>query len=200
MGTTTTDDRGRTDALVRRGLLLEYGTLGWNVAGCVIVLVAAYLARSVALAGFGIDSVIEIVASMVVVWQLRAVHADREVFAERLVGIAFLLLAIYLTVQSVVVLHVHLRPARSPGGIAWLALTAAAMFTLAWAKGRIGRALGNPVLLKESRVTAVDGLLAVAVLAGLLLDAAFGWWWADPASALVIVFYGLREGIGAFRS
>jgi divalent metal cation (Fe/Co/Zn/Cd) transporter len=186
-------------ALRRRGLWLEYATLGWNVAGCWIVLISAYLARSVALAGFGIDSVIEIVASVIVVWQLKAINKEKEHLAERLIGVAFLLLAVYIVVQSGIVLAVRLHPHQSPVGIAWLALTAAAMFALAYGKGRTGDALGNPVLQKESRVTVVDGLLAVAVLVGLVLDALFGWWWADPIAALVIVYYGVREGSAALR-
>lgn len=191
-----TADRGR---LIKRGLLLEYTTLGWNVVGCVIVLAAALAARSVALAGFGIDSVIEIFASLIVVWQLKSVNSDKEHLAERLIGLAFLLLAAYLAVQSGIVLSIHFHPKASPLGIAWLVLTAATMFLLAYGKGRTGAALNNSVLQKESRVTVVDGLLAAAVLVGLVLDAGLGWWWADPLAALVIVFYGVREGIGALR-
>ena len=184
--------------LTRRGLLLEYATLGWNVVGCWIVLVSAYLARSVALAGFGIDSVIEIFASLVVVWQLKAINKDKEALAERLIGIAFFLLAAYLAVQSILVLLAGFHPHTSPVGIVWLILTAAAMFLLAYGKGHTGAALGNPVLQKESKVTVVDGLLAVAVLLGLVLDAALGWWWADPLAAFVIVYYGVREGVAIF--
>lgn len=186
-------------ALVRRGLRLEYATLGWNVVGCWIVLVSAYAARSVALAGFGIDSVIEIFASVVVVWQLKSINRDREHLAERMIGIAFLLLAAYIAVQSAIVLVDRVHPGTSPSGIAWLALTAAAMLLLAYGKGKTGVALRNPVLQKESRVTVIDGLLAVAVLLGLVLDALLGWWWADPLAAFVIVYYGLREGIAALR-
>ena len=96
-------------------------------------------------------------------------------------------------VQSVLVLASGSRPGHSVLGIAWTALTAAAMFALAAGKARTGRALGNPVLMTEGRVTLVDGILAVTVLAGLVLNAAAGWWWADPLAALVIVFYALRE-------
>jgi divalent metal cation (Fe/Co/Zn/Cd) transporter len=186
-------------ALTRRGLRLEYATLGWNVVGCWIVLASAYTARSVALAGFGIDSVIEIFASIIVVWQLKSINRDREHLAERLIGIAFLLLASYIAVQSVIVLLARVHPHTSLVGIGWLVLTAIAMFLLAFGKDRTGRALGNPVLQKESRVTVVDGLLAVAVLLGLVLDAALGWWWADPVAAFVVVYYGLREGVMVFR-
>lgn len=183
------------ERLRRRGLRLEYATLGWNVVGSVLVLVAAVSARSVALAGFGLDSLIEIVASLVVVWQLWELHAvERERWALRIIGIAFLLLAAYIAAQSVYVLVAGSRPHQSLLGIVWLALTAAAMFALAAGKRATGAALGNRVLQTEAHVTVIDGLLATAVLVGLILSAVLGWWWADPASAFVIVYYGLREG------
>jgi len=118
----------------------------------------------------------------------------------RLIGGAFLALAVYLAVQSVIVLVTEYRPGHSLLGIAWTAVTTAVMFTLAAGKRRTGRALGNPVLMTEGRVTLVDGVLAVAVLAGLVLNAAAGWWWADPLAAIVIVFYALREARGIFLS
>ncbi len=183
------------EGLRRRGVRLEYATLGWNVVGSVLVLVAAVLARSVALAGFGLDSLIEIVASLVVVWQLQELQAvERERRALRIIGAAFLLLAVYIAAQSVYVLVSGVRPHHSLLGIVWLALTAVAMFVLAAGKRATGRALGNRVLQTEARVTVIDGLLATAVLVGLILNAALGWWWADPAAAFVIVYYGLREG------
>ena len=189
-----------TVRLRRRGLWLEYVTLGWNVVGSVLVLVAAAAARSVALAGFGLDSVIEIVASLVVVWQLQEMHAvERERRALRIIGVAFLLLAVYIAAQSIYVLVADTRPHRSLLGIAWLALTATAMFALAAGKRTTGRALGNRVLETEARVTVIDGLLATAVLVGLILNAVGGWWWADPAAAFVIVYYGAREGRHALR-
>jgi divalent metal cation (Fe/Co/Zn/Cd) transporter len=161
----------------------------------VLVLFAAASARSVALAGFGLDSLIEIVASLVVVWQLQEMHAvERERRALRIIGAAFLLLAAYIATQSTYVLAAAANPHRSLLGIAWLALTAAAMFALAAGKRATGRALGNRVLQTEARVTVIDGLLATAVVVGLVLNAALGWWWADPASAFVIVYYGVREG------
>ena len=186
-------------ALTQRGLVLEYATLAWNLIGCWIILGAAYAARSVALAGFGIDSVIEIFASVIVVWQLKAINNDKENLAERLIGIAFLLLAVYIAIQSAIVLLTHFHPKTSALGIIWLALTLVAMLLLASGKGRTGRALDNPVLQKESKVTVVDGLLAGSVLTGIALNALFGWWWADPLAAFVIVYYGFREGYTALR-
>jgi divalent metal cation (Fe/Co/Zn/Cd) transporter len=189
-------DRAR---LLQRGLRLEYATLGWNVVGSVVVLAAAVSARSVGLAGFGLDSLVEILASLVVVWQLKGIDDGRERRALRMIGVAFVLLALYIAVQSIYVLVVAAKPHHSPVGIGWLAATALAMFALALGKGRTGRALGNRVLETESRVTIIDGYLATAVLAGLVLNAAAGWWWADPLSGFVIVFYGLREGAHALR-
>ena len=186
--------------LRRRGLRLEYATLAWNVVGSVIVLVAAVAAHSVALAGFGLDSMIEILASLVVVWQLKDMSAaERERRALRIIGVAFLLLAAYISAQSIYVLVTAAHPRHSLAGIVWLALTAAAMFVLATAKHRTGRALGNRVVLTEARVTLIDGLLATAVLLGLTLNAAAGLWWADPAAAFVIAYYGAREGSHALR-
>jgi divalent metal cation (Fe/Co/Zn/Cd) transporter len=187
-------------ALTQRGLALEYATLGWNVVGCWIVLGAAYAAGSVALAGFGIDSVIEIFASMVVVWQLKAINTEKEHLAERLIGLAFLLLAAYIAVQSGIVLLIHFHPRTSSVGIVWLALTFVVMMLLAYGKGRTGRALDNPVLQKESKVTVVDGILAGSVLVGIVLNALFSLWWADPLAAFVVVIYGLREGVIALKT
>ena len=182
------------------GLRLEYATLGWNVVGAVVVLAAAVTAHSVALAGFGLDSLIEIVASLVVVWQLKEMHdVDRQRRALRVIGVAFLLLAAYITVQSIYVLATEAHPGHSMVGIVWLALTAAAMFALAAGKSNTGRRLGNRVLQTEARVTVIDGLLATVVLLGLILNAAFGLWWADPAAAFVIVYYGVREGGNALK-
>lgn len=186
--------------LLRRGRVLECVTLGWNVAGIIVLAIAAIRARSVALAGFGLDSLIEIGASAVVLWELASNGADRQRRALRLIGAAFIGLAIYLAVQSAIVLATgyHARP--SPLGIGWTAVTAAAMFALAAGKARTGRALGNPVLSAEGRVTLVDAILALAVLLGISLNAAAGWWWADPLAALVIVFYAAREAREIFGS
>ena len=180
-------------ALLSRGVRLEYATLGWNVVGLVVLAFTALAARSVALAGFGLDSLIEIGASMVVLWELSDTHAGRQQRALSLIGVAFALLAVYLTVQSSIVLTAGYHPGHSLAGIAWTALTAAVMFALAAGKARTGAALDNPVLRTEGRVTLVDGILATAVLAGLIGNAALGWWWADPAAGYVLVFYAVRE-------
>ena len=186
------DDAARA-ALLRRGFALEYGTLAWNAVGIIILAVAAISAGSVALAGFGMDSLIEIGASTVVIWELSGTGEDRQRRGLRLIGYAFAALAAYLLVQSTVMLATGYHPRHSVLGIAWTSVTAVAMFALAYGKARTGAALGNPVLQTEGRVTLIDGILATAVLLGLVLNAALGWWWADPAAGYVLVFYAARE-------
>jgi divalent metal cation (Fe/Co/Zn/Cd) transporter len=166
----------------------------------VVLGIAALAARSVALAGFGLDSLIEIGASVVVLWELSGTGEARQRRALRLIGGAFAVLACYLAIQSTLVLAARYHPRHSRLGIAWTALTALVMFALAAGKDRTGRQLGNPVLRTEGRVTLVDGLLATAVLAGLVLNAAVGWWWADPVAGYVLVVYGAKEGRAALRS
>lgn len=187
-------------ALLRRGFALEYATLAWNVAGIVVLAISAISARSVALAGFALDSLIEIGASTVVIWELSGSGENRQRRGLRLIGYAFGALAVYLLVQSTVVLATGHQPRHSVPGIIWTALTAAVMFTLAAGKARTGRALANPVLRTEGRVTLIDGILATAVLLGLVLNATLGWWWADPGAGYVLVFYAGREVRGIFRA
>ncbi len=196
---TIADERAR-QALIRRGFALEWATLGWNVAGIIVLAFAAVAARSVALAGFGLDSLIEIGASTVVIWELSGTGEDRQRRGLRLIGYAFAALAAYLLVQSTVVLAAGYHPRHSVPGIIWTAVTAAVMFALAAGKARTGVALGNPVLRTEGRVTAIDGILAVAVLVGLVLNAAAGWWWADPVAGYLLVYYAAREVRDIFTS
>jgi divalent metal cation (Fe/Co/Zn/Cd) transporter len=193
MPVTRESDILTTTAMLRRGRQLEVMTLSWNVTGVIVLAYAALAARSVALAGFGVDSVIEIGASTVVLWELADVAQNRQRRALRMIGVAFVALSIYLAVQSTIVLAVGFRPHHSPVGITWTAVTALVMFALAAGKAKIGRALDNPVLTAEGRVTMIDGILAGAVLLGLVLNAFAGWWWADPVAGYVILYYAIRE-------
>lgn len=196
---TEPDDAATRELSLRRGIRLEWTTLGWNVVGVIVLVYLAITASSVALAGFGLDSFIEIGASTVVLWELSGTGAARQRRALRLIGFAFIALAIYLTAQSTIALIVGHHATQSIAGIVWTAITAMTMFLLAAGKGRVGRALGNPVLITEGRVTFIDGLLAVAVLLGLAMNFAFGWWWADPIAGFVIVYYAIREAVHIFR-
>ncbi|TAM70410.1 MAG: cation transporter [Microbacteriaceae bacterium] len=189
----------RPGVLRRRGFVLEWVTLAWNVVGVIVLAVLAVSAASTALAGFGLDSLIEIGASTVVLWELSGTGARRRQRALRLIGFAFIALAGYLLVQSAVALLTQHHPDGSVGGIVWTAITAGCMFTLATLKTRTGHALGNPVLQTEGRVTFIDGLLAVAVLLGVAVNTVLGWWWADPLAGLVIVYYAIREAVEIFK-
>lgn len=189
----------RERSLRKRGFGLEFVTLGWNVLGVVVLAVLAISSSSVALVGFGLDSLIEIGASTVVLWELSGTGEQRQRRALRLIGGAFVALAVYLIIQSTVALIAGHHASPSVGGIVWTAVTAVVMFSLAAGKVHTGRALQNPVLITEGRVTFVDGLLAVAVLLGLALDLTLGWWWADPVAGYVIVYYAIREAVEVFR-
>ncbi len=127
------------------------------------------------------------------IWELSAAAPIASAGGLRLIGYAFAAPAVYLLVQSTVVLAAGYHPRHSALGIAWTAMTAAVMFALASGKARTGRALGNPVLRTEGRVTMIDGILAAAVLLGLVLNAGLGWWQADPAAGYILVYYAARE-------
>lgn len=189
----------REVVLVRRGKRLELATLLWNVVGVVALAFLAASSSSVALLGFGLDSLIEIGASVVVLWELSGRGEQRQRRALRLIGIAFIALACYLIAQSAVALVSGHHAVPSGAGLAWTALTALVMFALARVKLLTGRELNNPVLTAEARVTVIDGILACAVLLGIALDLFLGWWWADPLAGMVIAIYALREAVALLQ-
>ncbi|HJT37510.1 MAG TPA: cation transporter [Actinomycetota bacterium] len=193
-------DEATRQKLLRRGLHLEYATLVWNVGEATVVLIAAALAHSVALTGFGLDSLIEIFASVVVVWQIRGDDKPaRERRALRLIGLAFFGIAAYVAAESAHSLMARAHPHTSVLGMASLGATAFEMALLGIWKGRVGGRLDHAVLRTEARVTLTDAYLAGSILLGLVLNAALHWWWADPVAALVIVFYGIKEGRESWR-
>ena len=197
MEASKTDEAHR--ALLRRGFQLEWATLLWNVIGVGVLIFLVLGSRSVALLGFGLDSLIEIGASIVVLWELSGAGTRRQRRALGLIGVAFAALGIYIFVQSTFTLITHHHATVLIGSILWTAITDGVMFLLAAGKARVGRLLDNPVLRTEGRVTFIDGVLAVSVLIGVLCDAVFGWWWADSLAAYVIVFYAVRECLAIIR-
>lgn len=179
--------------LRRRGFALEYASMAWMAVEAAVAITAGVLASSIALTGFGLDSVIEFFSAAIVVWQLRG--EDRETRAVRLIGVTFFALAAYLTAESIHDLVTHARPGES---IAGLAITAAALIVmplLAIAKRRTGQALGNRTLIADSAETAFCAYTSAATLAGVGLNTALGWWWADPTAALVIAALAVKEGL-----
>ncbi|MGZ4133029.1 MAG: cation transporter [Actinomycetota bacterium] len=188
---------GTRGALQRRALVLEYGTIAWNLGEAVLTVGLGIAARSLALIGFGTDSVIEVFASSVVVWHVRPGHENdhpgRTRLALRLVAFAFLGLAVVLAAAALHDLLTQRHAEHSPWGIAYLAVTACVMFGLAVAKRRTADALGSAPLRSEASLTFLDGVLSVLTLTGLSLNAAFGWWWADPSAALIVAVAALNE-------
>jgi divalent metal cation (Fe/Co/Zn/Cd) transporter len=182
------------------GLRLEYITLGWNVIGIGVLATAFVQARSVSLLGFGLDSLIEILASVVVVWELCTINSGNQTRALKIIGASFLVLAVYIAGMSFWVLRTGYHAPPSVMGIIWTAMTVIVMLGLAYGKNRVGQSISNPVLITEGKVTLIDAYLAAAVLLGLVANAFIGWWWADPIAGLVIVFYGLKEGRSALRA
>ena len=194
----------RTTAdLRRRGLRLEWATNAWNAMEVVVTIALGVQAGSLALIAFGLDSVVEIFASTVVIRNLhddRHDPGDRRVHrALRLIAVAFWALATFLTVMSVRGLIHQDRPDSSPVGIAYLAVTACVMFGLARLKRTTARALGSEPLQAEAAMTFLDGCLSSSVLAALVLNTSLGWWWTDPIAALLIAAAALNEGIRHWR-
>ncbi len=184
-------------ALQRRALRLEYGTIGWNVGEAVLTIALGAAAGSLALIGFGTVSVVEVFASVVVVWHLLPGHAEdhpgRTRLALRLTATAFLVLGVVLAVAAANDLISGRRPGESPWGIAYLAVTAVVMFGLAWVKRQTAEDLDSAPLRSEATMTFLDGILSTATLVGLALNAYVGWWWADPAAAVVVAVAALNE-------
>ena len=183
--------------LQHRALVLEYATIAWNLGEAVFTIGLGIAAGSLALIGFGTDSIIEMFASSVVVWHIRPGHATdsatRTRRALKLVGAAFGGLAVILAVASVRSLVLGERADHSIVGIVYLGITAVVMFTLAIAKRRIAGALDSAPLRSEASLTFLDGILSTLTLTGLALNAVFGWAWADPAAALIVAFAAADE-------
>ncbi len=192
------------EVFVRRGLRLEYLTLGWNSLEALVAVAAGLIAGSIALVGFGIDSVIECASGAVLVWRLRTdadlrrrEHVERT--AQRLVGASFLLLAVYVVVDALSTLLKRRAPEHSLPGILVAVAALIVMPLLARAKRRVAAGLSSGAMHADSRQTDLCAYLSAILLGGLLLNAALGWWWADPAAGLIMVPIIAREGIAALR-
>jgi cation diffusion facilitator family transporter len=193
--------------LLRRGLRLEYLTVGWYIFEGLVAIAAGLASGSVALVGFGLDSLVETISGLILIWRLRVEQAGAdeervervERRAERLVGIAFLVLAAYVTFDALRTLLAADEPGASPVGIVLTGVSLLLMLWLARAKRRVGEALGSRALVADSEQTRACWYLSAATLAGLVANAALGWWWADPLAALAIAVLLAREGLEAIR-
>lgn len=189
--------RARKD-LVRHGRVLEYLSVIWNLVEGVVAVAAGLFAGSIALVGFGFDSVIEVSSGLIILWRLAA-GEHREKLALRLVGVSFVALALYVLVDAARSLYFGEAPEHSYLGIAIAALSLIVMPALASAKRRVAAGLGSKAMEADSRQTSLCAYLSAILLGGLILNALAGWWWADPVAALVMVPIIFNEGLEALR-
>jgi divalent metal cation (Fe/Co/Zn/Cd) transporter len=189
--------RDRADWL-RRGRNLEYLTIGWNSLEAVVAIGAGLFAGSIALVGFGFDSVIESLSGGVILWRLFA-GDHRERLALKFVGVSFLILTAYVAFDAVKSLIAREAPEASYVGVGLAGLSVMVMPILARAKRRVAAGINSRAMQADSRQTDICAYLSALLLLGLGLNALFGWWWADPAAALVMVPIITKEGLEALR-
>jgi divalent metal cation (Fe/Co/Zn/Cd) transporter len=191
------------DGLVRRGIALEIFTLAWMTIEAAVAVAAGLAAGSVALMAFGIDSVIEFVAALVVLQTFRAEQTGRagrsENRALQVIGVTFFLLAAYIVADSGYTLIAASKPQNSVPGVAVTAAALVVMPLLSFLKRRTGGRLGSQMLLADAAESLFCAYLSATVLVGLLLNVAVGWWWADPVAALAVVPLVIKEGLEAFE-
>jgi divalent metal cation (Fe/Co/Zn/Cd) transporter len=190
--------------LVKRGLRLNYLTIGYNSLEAVVALTAGILAGSVALVGFGFDSVIEVSASLAAQWRLRSdLDPNRRERVEnitmRFIGATFLALAVYVAYDSLHTLLVHEEPSGSIAGVVLLVLSVVVMPLLARAKRRVASGLGSGALTADAKQTSLCAYLSVIALGGVALNTLLDWWWADPVAALAMVPIIAKEGVEGLR-
>jgi divalent metal cation (Fe/Co/Zn/Cd) transporter len=189
---------------VRRGKRLEYATVAYNSVEGLIGIGAGLVAGSIALVGFGFDSVIEVTSGAVLLWRLRAdVDPARrehvEAVSVRIVGICFFVLALYIAYDSIRMLLLRESPERSLPGIVLAIASLVVMPILARAKRRVARMIASNALAADARQTELCMYLSAILLGGLVLNATFGWWWADPAAGLLMIPIVLREGLNGLK-
>jgi divalent metal cation (Fe/Co/Zn/Cd) transporter len=203
MAEVTVQAPNRAD-LVKRGRYLEYFTIGYNSLEGLIAVAAGLLAGSIALVGFGFDSLIEVTSGAVLLWRLHAdvdeARRERvESISVRIVGICFVVLAIYVSYDSVKSLIRREAPQESIVGIVLAAVSLIIMPLLVRAKRKVARGINSAALMAESKQTELCTYLSSILLGGLLLNALVGWWWADPMAALIMVPIIVKEGIEGLR-
>lgn len=198
---TTAAPTAARDDLVRRGRLLAWFTIAWNALEGVVGIASGIAAGSIALIGFGVDSYVEVFAGGVVLWRLSKEHLGQHVSeaaerrATRLIAVTFFALAIGIGAESVRKLVTGSQPEESVVGLVLAVVSLIVMPLLARAKRRVGVALGSQALQADATETSLCVWLSAILLAGLGLNALFGWWWADPLAGLAIVYVAAREGI-----
>ncbi|MGH3383451.1 MAG: cation diffusion facilitator family transporter [Nocardioidaceae bacterium] len=186
--------------LGRRAQILAATSVTYNLVEAVVAITAGTIAGSVALVGFGLDSVVEVSSGLIILWQFRHhLPESRERQAVRLLAFSFFALAAYVGVESARALVNGTQPDASPVGVGLAIVSLSVMPILSWAQRRTGRALGSHAVEADGIQTLLCSYLSAILLAGLLLNAMLGWWWADPLAGLVIAAVAVREGVEAWR-
>jgi divalent metal cation (Fe/Co/Zn/Cd) transporter len=186
--------------LGRRAQLLAAASVSYNVIEAVIAIAAGIVAGSIALVGFGLDSVVEVSSGLIILWQFRhRLPETREQQALRLMAVSFFALAGYVAFESLRALLSGHDPEPSPVGIGLAIASLLVMPFLSWAQRRTGRALGSNAVVADSTQTLLCTYLSAVLLVGLVLNATLGWSWADPIAGLIIAAVAVREGIEAWR-
>ena len=186
-------------ALSRRARGLAWVTLVWNVAEAVIAISAGAAANSMALIGFGLDSSMEVMSAIVIIWQLHGLKESRERVALKLIAFSFYALAGYVAVQALVNLTGGIEPSASPVGIGLAIAASIVMPILARAKQRTGRQMGSRTVVADGKQTKLCAYLSLVLLGGLIFNATVGWWWADSVAALAIAALAINEGRQAWN-
>src|ERR1700756_4816829 len=191
-------------AVVRHGRSLEYFTIAWNLLEGLVAVVAGAIAGSISLVGFGIDSFIEVTSGSVLLWRMSVDGEvqDRELNEKRslrICGVCFLLLAAYIADESALDLWSQRAPEHSIPGIVLACVSLVVMPLLSRAKRKVGRAMGRAAMHADAKQTEFCTYLSAILLGGLLLNAFWGWWWADPAAALIMIPIIAKEGIEGLR-
>ena len=191
-----------TLTLRRKAFLLEYGTVAWNLVEAALAISTGLAAGSVALVAFGLDSLVEVFASAVVIWELLGVDDRRERFALKLIGLAYLAVSLYIGWEAIRSLVGQEHPGVSVVGMVLMLATVLIMLSLAYGKQKVGSAMVSATVLADARFSAIDAALAGSVLVGLGLNALFGLWWSDQVMALALAALAAlaaREGTEALR-
>jgi divalent metal cation (Fe/Co/Zn/Cd) transporter len=183
----------------KRAVRFAWATIVWNVVEAVVAIAAGAAASSIALVGFGLDSTVEVMSAMVIVWQFRGLAEDRERRALKLIAVSFFALAAYVGVQAIIDLLRRSEPNSSTVGIGLALASLIVMPLLARVKRRNGDAMRSATVVADSNQTKLCAYLSGILLAGLVLNAMAGWWWADPIAALGIAALAVNEGLEAWR-
>ena len=185
---------GASINLLRRARWLAWATIVYNVIEAVVAIVAGSAAGSIALIGFGLDSIVEVLSALVIVWQLNRTSEDRERIALKLIALSFYLLASYVAVRALFNLIGQSKPDTSLAGIGLAVTSVIVMPILARAKRHTGEQLGSSTVVADSNQTKLCAYLSIILLGGLIFNATIGWWWADPIAALAIAALAINEG------